>query len=295
MNPGGLSRARGPLGPAVAGTWYPADPAQLAAEVDRCLGAASDSAAATRGDIVALIAPHAGFVYSGPVAGRAFLRVRGARYERVVLLGPSHYFRFAGGAVPRSAAYRTPLGEVAIDAGALGRLAGAPGLQVDDEPFRREHSLEAEIPFLQRTLAPGFRLLPVLIGAGTTGEAAESVAKALAPFLGPASLVVVSSDFTHYGPRFDYVPFTDDVPAGIDRLDRGAIERILAWDRVGFEGHIARTGATICGRDAVGILLRLLPAGCAGELAGYDTSGRITGDWLHSVSYASLVFRRPAA
>lgn len=277
----------GCVGPAVAGTWYPADPRALAAEVDDYLARGPDGAAAAP---AALVAPHAGFRYSGPVAALGFRRARPADFDRVLLLGPSHYFRLEGAVLPRAATYRTPLGEVPIDRAAVEALGAAAVVQCRDEPFGPEHSLEAEIPFLQRRLAPEWRLVPVLLGAGIAGDGAARVAEALRPLVGPRTLVVVSSDFTHYGPRFDYVPFTDDVPRGIERLDMGAVEPLLAWDAAGFEDYLARTGATVCGRAALSVLLRLLPAGLAGELAGYDTSGRITGDWSHSVSYASLAF-----
>jgi AmmeMemoRadiSam system protein B len=247
------------------------------------------------GRILALIAPHAGFVYSGAVAACGFRGLRDTRVDRVILAGPSHYAAFRGAVVPSAGAYRTPLGEVPIDTEAIAQLESA-WVKLDDEPFRPEHSLEAEIPFLQRVLRPGWRLLPVLLGAGTSGPGAESVAQALRPLVGSETLLVVSSDFTHFGPRFGYVPFDTDVPTRIEKLDMGAIDRILAHDPQGFEDYVQRTGATICGRDAIGVLLRLLPRGLSGDLAGYDTSGRMTGDWDHSVSYASLVFRqRPGA
>ncbi len=290
MSPGEPPAGTSVLGPAVAGTWYPEDAHDLVSEVDRHLAAGT-----TAGGAAALIAPHAGFAYSGAVAGRGFAHAVGARVDRVVLIGPSHYAAFAGGAAPRADFYRTPLGDVRIDRLAVDVLEGRPGLRLDDGPFRREHSLEAELPFLQRGLAPGWKLVPVLIGAGTRREAGARVADALRPLLGPRTLVVISSDFTHFGPRFGYVPFDDDVPARIERLDTGAIERILAWDVAGFEDYTAATGATICGRDAIGVLLRLMPAPLRGTIAAYDTSGRITGDWVHSVSYASIVFRSPAA
>ena len=104
---------------------------------------------------------------------------------------------------------------------------------------------------------------------------------------------MISSDLTHYGPRFNYVPFRHDVPKRIRQLDMGAVERILAWDLAGFEAYVEKTGATICGRNAIRVMLDLFPDGLQGELAAYDTSGRITGEWDHSVSYASLAFREP--
>lgn len=276
------------LGPTVAGSWYPAERESLAREVDLHLARAPEVSGS--GAVAALIEPHAGFRYSGAVAACGFGHVRAARFARVLLLGPSHHFAFAGCALPSATAYRTPLGEVEIERDVIDPLAGDAGIRIGDEPFRPEHSLEAEIPFLQRCLVPGWRLVPVLIGAGTEGDAAQRVADRLRPLVEPQTLVVVSSDFTHYGPRFGYVPFVDDVPERIRKLDMGALRHILDWDRAGFEAYVLDRGATICGRDAIGVLLRLIPGGLAGRLAGYDTSGCITGDFAHSVSYASVVF-----
>jgi AmmeMemoRadiSam system protein B len=288
----------GVLGPAVAGSWYPADGAALERQLDgffRDAGSDGDGRSTPAGKAVALIAPHAGFVYSGLVAARGFHRVGAEGYDRVVLLGPSHYASFDGAILPAASVYRTPLGDVPIDDEACRTLRRRDGFRVDSGPFRPEHCLEAEIPFLQHRLGVGWRLLPVLVGKLGMGADAERLADGLRPLLGARTLVVVSSDFTHYGPRFGYLPFGQDVARRIEKLDMGAVERILARDSSGFEEYVNRTGATICGRAPIRVLLELTPADAEGRLAAYDTSGRITGEWDHSVSYASLVFHAAAS
>jgi len=282
------------LGPTVAGTWYPRSPSELERELQAMFASAPPPAAAS-GSIVAVIAPHAGFVYSGAVAAAGFRPLDGGSVRRVLLVGPSHYEAYDGGATVRAAAYVTPLGEVPLDLEAIDRVAERPGIRIAAGPFRLEHCLEAEIPFLQSTLRPGWRLLPVLVGAGSSVGGRERLAEALRDVVDDETLIVVSSDFTHFGPRFRYVPFREDVPRRIRELDHGALERILALDRAGFIEYVRETEATICGRDAIDVLLRLLPQDTHGTLEAYDTSGRITGDWNHSVSYASLVFRRREA
>lgn len=282
--------------PAVAGRFYPADPQELEAVVRGYLAqAAGPVASAPRKAVKALIAPHAGYVYSGAVAGAGFQHLSGLSVERVLLVGPSHYEPFHGGAVPAAGRYVTPLGEIPIDVEAVRRLERRPGVTVSDRPFEREHSLEMELPFLQETLRAGWCLLPVLVGPSSAPSSLQQLAEALGESVTAQTLVVVSSDFTHYGPRFAYVPFRDDLPRRLRELDMGAVNRILAGDRAGFETYIAETGATICGSKAIDVLLRLLPEGSVGSLAAYATSGSLTDAWDHSVSYASLVFRAPRA
>jgi AmmeMemoRadiSam system protein B len=282
------------LGPTVAGTWYPAEPNDLQQQVDALLESCPASDRAERpggGQTLAVIAPHAGFIYSGSVAAAGFRHLRRARYRRVILFGPSHYAAIAGAVVPSVGRYRTPLGLVELDTATIERLAARPGVRIDDEPFYPEHCLEAEIPFLQRILEPGWRLVPMLLGSAGEGQSLQTVADAVRPWVDQTTLLVASSDFTHYGHSFHYVPFETEIPRRIRELDHGALERILAGDLDGFEAYVARTGATICGRDAIGLVLRLLPAQREAILAAYDTSGRLTGTWDHSVSYASLIFR----
>ena len=281
-------RHRARLQPAVAGSWYPREREALAALVDGLLEGAAGRAAGPVSPMAACIVPHAGFAYSGAVAASAFFRLRGLSFDRVVLLGPSHYFGFHGAAIPDAAdAYGTPLGDVPIDVDAVAALRRAPLFRADDTLFEPEHALEAELPFLQRVLSPEVPIVPVLLGGGTTYAEAGRVAVALAPHRTGSTLLVVSSDFTHFGPRFDYVPFDDDVPARIRELDLGAIAAIESGAH-DFERYVEASGATICGRRAIDVLLAL-PDGCGGAtLIEYDTSGRMTGTWDHSVSYAAI-------
>jgi AmmeMemoRadiSam system protein B len=274
------------LGPAVAGTWYPASPVALAEQLDELLGPPVER----RSRLRALIAPHAGYRYSGKVAAAAFRLLWKARFREVLLIGPSHHFAYSGAALPSAAGYRTPLGSVPIATEVVRELGERPGVMIDDGPFEKEHALEAELPFLQHVLAEGWRLVPMLIGSGSSDDDVERIVRALDDRVGPATLVVVSSDFTHYGPSFRYVPFKDDLPRKLDALDRGAFEPLLAGDRVAFTEYVQSTGATICGRQAIEVLLGILPEPFCGSLVAYDTSGRITGSWDHSVSYAALAF-----
>jgi MEMO1 family protein len=281
----------GVLGPAVAGRWYPADRAALASLVDTLLDGAAKASGSPAGGSSAAIAPHAGFAYSGLVAATALRTIAGAGVTRVVVIGPSHYFGFGGACVPdRAEVYRTPLGDAPIDRDGTAALREAPVFRSDDRLFEPEHALESEIPFLQRLMGPTFSVVPILLGGGATREDATRVAAALAPLLTPETRLAVSSDFTHFGPRFGYVPFEDDVPGRLRELDLGAIRAIELGDAVGFARYVDRTGATICGRLAIDVLLRLPCSANGGSLLAYDTSGRMTGQWDHSVSYAAVAF-----
>ena len=277
------------LGPAVAGSWYPRNREELAGLVDSLLDDAAARSTVAPGPLAALVAPHAGFAYSGAVAASAFCRLRGHAFDRIVLLGPSHYFGFHGAAIPDAAtAYRTPLGDVSIDGEAVAALRETAGFRADDRMFEPEHALESHLPFLQRVSGRDVAVVPVLLGGRATYEEAKHIAHGLARFLDPSTLVLVSSDFTHFGPRFGYVPFTDDIPARLRDLDLGAVAAIEAGDAADFARYVETTGATICGHRAIDVLL-LLPGAAAGAtLLEYDTSGRMTGTWDHSVSYAAI-------
>jgi AmmeMemoRadiSam system protein B/AmmeMemoRadiSam system protein A len=278
---------------ALAGAWYPADPAALKAQVDGFLAAARGGAAA--GTLRALIVPHAGYAYSGPTAGEGYALVKGRTYRRVLILAPSHYSGFRGLSVDAVDAYRTPLGDVPLDLEAIKTLRASPLVRADADARAREHSIEIQLPLLQRALAPGWRLVPVLVGQ-LGGADDRAAADLLRPLADDGTLVVVSSDFTHYGPRFDYQPFRLDArtPERLKELDEGAIARILDKDAAGFLAYQGQTGITVCGYRPIDILLRLLGPGARVARVAYTTSGALTGDYENSVSYAALSVTDPA-
>lgn len=178
--------------PAVAGQFYPEDPGELQALVGNLLDAvprAEDAAPK------ALVAPHAGYIYSGAVAASAYARLSPYRdvYERVILLGPCHRVPVAGMALSAAQAFRTPLGDVPVDRAAVAELE-AQGVVVSEPPHRHEHSLEVHLPFLQAVLGE-FRIVPVVVGEASP-QAVADLLEAL--WGGPETLIVVSSDLSHY-------------------------------------------------------------------------------------------------
>jgi len=244
--------------PAIAGSWYPGDRASVIAAIDRLLRVAS-VAPSLAGKPIALIAPHAGWRYSGAAAAAAFKNLHPGDFTRVVLVGPSHQGAFAGFSVSDAQAYRTPLGDVPVCADAAGLRDGQIVRDVSGVDAH-EHSLEIEIPLLQRTLG-SFCLVPILAGE-TTAPMEQRLAEKLAPLHDGKTLFVVSSDFTHYGPSYDYTPFGPTAAGAHDKIaamQRQAISLLEKKDAPGFRRFLATTGATICGRRPISVLLELLP------------------------------------
>jgi MEMO1 family protein len=208
--------------PAAAGTFYPAEAARLRATVETYLAAA---VGATGGPIPkAVIAPHAGYVYSGPVAGHAFapLGQGGASgISRVVVIGPAHFVSVRGLAVPTVLAFRTPLGDVSLDGEAIEAIRGLPQVEVADAPHRPEHALEVELPFLQSVLGE-FALVPLLVGEAAPEEV-EEVLDRLGG--GQDTLIVVSSDLSHYEPYARAREHDAATAAAIERLDGTSLGR----------------------------------------------------------------------
>ncbi len=206
--------ARGVRFPAVAGLFYPETGDALAATVDRLL----ESAAAPPGVAPkAIIAPHAGYEYSGPIAAQAYARLRLGSWRRVVLMGPSHRCSFRGIALPGAASFRTPLGDVRIDSVSADAVLELPQVSVAPEAHDHEHSLEVHLPFLQRVLGD-FALVPLAVGTATPDEVA-----AVLDLLWDETLIVISSDLSHYESYRSAQDHDAATAAAIERLDPEAL------------------------------------------------------------------------
>ena len=219
--------------PAVAGMFYPAAPDALDRVVRAALAAARVDAVPAK----AIVAPHAGYVYSGLIAGSAFRSVAhlADRITRIVLLGPSHRCRFAGIAVPSATGFATPLGTIAVDRAACDRALALPEVHLFDQAFDGEHALEVELPFIQ-VLWPQAAVVPLIVGEASA-EAVAAVFEAL--WGGEETLIVISSDLSHY---HDY-----EAALALDLGTSQAIEAIMP-------GKL--TGSTACGHRALAGLLR---------------------------------------
>lgn len=271
----------------IAGTWYEGDPVRLARAVDAYLDAAR--LPALDGEIVAVIAPHAGHRYSGPVAGYAFAALRGRTFERVAVVSPFHNFDVHPLLVAAHSAYSTPLGEIAVDKESLLELdvvlKSELGFGLTPIARDREHSLEIELPFLQRALTGGFSLVPVMI-RGQEPAVARGLGLALAQVLKDKNaLLVASTDLSH---------FYDQQTA--NRLDAEMLKRFESFqpEKI-FEAE--RTGKGFaCGHAAVAAVLhaaRELGADRV-QVLHYATSGDVTGDFSQVVGYGAAVVLKPA-
>jgi AmmeMemoRadiSam system protein B len=264
--------------PAVAGRFYPSDPQELTSLVQKYSQPDSQH---TPMPVKACLVPHAGYMYSGHVAGAVFARV--ALPKRIIVLGLRHYPRGEQAAILSSGAWRTPLGDAPIDVGLAGALRReCPLLREDSVAHSREHSLEVQVPFLQ-ALAPGFSFVPVALGS-VQFESLVSMGEGIARVLGNSKqdvLLLTTSDLNHY---------EDD--ATTRTKDRKAIDRMLALDARGLYDTCRNEEISMCGLGpAVAMLAALNALGAdKAELLKYATSADVSGDRSQVVGYAGMIF-----
>lgn len=269
----------------LAGRWYPADANELKKEVGQLF---QKSDIKPDKDIIALILPHAGYQYSGRTAAMG-IQSLGRQYKRIIVIGPSHYMPMEDVlSIPRETIYQTPMGQVAIDTEFVDKLLKYPQFQVIPKANQAEHSTQIQVPLLQYG-QKDFKL--VLIVAGQCSmQTITKAAAILNSLVDKDTLVIASSDFVHYGPNYDYVPFKKNVQEEIKNLDMGAYKYIEQLDSNGFMEYKNKTGATICGYIPIAILLSMLDKTTQAHLVNYATSGQLTGDFTNSVSYFSIAF-----
>jgi len=272
--------------PAVAGLFYPKDPAELAKIVEACLAQAEMQPGF---ELKALVCPHAGYVYSGPIAASGFRQAAGRDYTTVVVMGPSHYASLRGASITNADFWRTPLGDVQISEKArilakLPPFAMEPECHVERPSWWRqssrsapaqdtadtwEHSVEVEIPFLQKTLK-SFSLVPVVVGSLPPRDAA----RALLQIVDDKTLIVASSDLSHY-----------DTYENARTRDRRCVDAICALDGDSIEPEDA------CGARPIQVLIEIARMkGWHGRILDLRSSGDTAGDKAHVVGYAAIAF-----
>ena len=254
--------------PAVAGLFYPDDSHQLQHDIDSFLSAARQTGEVPK----ALIAPHAGYIYSGPIAASAYINLLPVRatIKKVILLGPSHRVAFSGLAAPSASEFMTPLGSIRIDQNILKQVLSLPQVSVIDAAHAEEHSLEVHLPFLQ-TVLDDFQLVPLVVGDASAEEVAEVLELIWG---GPETLIVVSSDLSHY---HSYA-----IAKQLDQATSLAIENCQP-EKIQFE--------MACGRNPVNGFLKLAKQkGLHGKTLDLRNSGDTAGTKERVVGYGAYAF-----
>ena len=277
--------------PAFAGRFYEAEPERLKAEVDCFLADAQTEGA---GDVQAVIVPHAGYVFSGGIAGKAFAQIAPkTRYERIFLLGPSHRAAFDGVSVDGGCDdYATPLGKVAVDREVCQELSQKGGMWTYlPEAHRKEHALEVELPFLQARLEVMPPIVPIVVGTQDRGKL-EQAAKELQPYFTPENLFVISSDFSHY-PSYEDAVRVDKATG--DAIQYGSVDaflKVIAWNA---DSHVRHLVTSACGQAPIAVLLMMMrqAGGLKMEHLGYCNSGdSVYGGADEVVGYHAFAVKR---
>ena len=269
---------------AVAGSWYPAEPSRLAAEVSRYVGAVRGGTdMPPHADVVALVAPHAGLMYSGPVAAYAYALLEPRRYDAIVLVGPSHYVGFEGASIWPRGAFDTPLGPLAIDEPLAARLLDNCDVLADvPEAHQREHSLEMQLPFLA-SFAPQTPIVPIVMGFQTR-ETAFALGDAIGSAIsGRHLLLIASSDLSH---------FYDATTAAM--LDHDVITRVEQADEEGLMTLLERRPDHACGGGPIVSVMHAARAEGAAHarVLRYADSGDVSGDKSSVVGYMAAALWR---
>ena len=271
----------------LAGQWYPAAPEALARMVDEFLDHAQRHLPPLDGEVVGLMAPHAGYIYSGPVAAYAFAAVRGQTYDWVAVVSPMHHPYTAPLLTTRHAAYATPLGLIPVDHALVDRLNAALearlGFGLTPVANDPEHSLEIELPFLQRALGGPFSLIPVMVRSQMP-RVARALGEALAAVLrGRNALLVASTDLSHYYPQ-----------SVAEVFDRELLRRVEAFDPEAVLRAEEEGKGFACGKGALAAVMWAAKAlgATRARVLRYATSGDTSGDYSAVVGYGAAAFLR---
>jgi AmmeMemoRadiSam system protein B len=301
------------LPPLFAGAWYDKEPSKLKASLDKLFANASarpsiDQTAQTArplvfgvrsksvsGKIIAAIVPHASYQYSGSTAAAFYGKVRGQKVTRVFIIGPAHREHFHGCALPVNKYMCSPLGKLPLDIATVRRLQAYHLFSAPYDRMKKEHSIEMQLPLIQHVFGV-VSIVPIEVGQLQDVAEVRTVAKLLRRFIRPTDLIVVSSDFTHYGPRYKFQPFGKDPIKDIRTLDTSAFESIYKRQPGNFIEFQKETHDTICGLYPCAILLAMLPAHCEASLLDYENSSGVNkAPDGNMVSYMTIVFTEKKA
>jgi AmmeMemoRadiSam system protein B/AmmeMemoRadiSam system protein A len=278
-----------------AGSWYESDPAKLATQLQTYLQNAQRELSPSEETIqnqavLAIVSPHAGYMFSGSTASYSYEFARHAAPKRIFVMGPSHHLAIHGVALPQAVSFETPLGNLQVDKETVEDLKSYPLFAIEPEVHRVEHSLELQLPLIKKAFGD-VKIVPLVIGQLQDESEVRLIAEVLKGYVRKGDLIVVSSDFTHYGPRYEYEPFKSEVRENIEKLDKEAFKLLSEVDVAGWLQFEQRTHATICGFYPCAVLCAMLPPDAHARLLKYSTSQDIVRDEEHnSVSYLAIEF-----
>jgi len=279
-----------------AGTFYEKSPTSLTNQIKECFthekGPGELPVNKRTKKLKAVIAPHAGYVYSGPCAAWAYKEITESEFaDLYIIIGPNHS---GNGSFVSVDMWKTPFGEVRVDKEfAKFLLKQNDQLKLNEEAFLKEHAVEVQLPFLQfatQDKMHSLKILPIIVDHELDYKKLALDLKEAVLETNRKVVVIVSSDFTHYGRNYRYLPFSQNVQENIYKLDRQAIDFIQKFDAEGFSEFNYDKITTICGQTAIAVLLSFVRAEKA-NLDQYYTSADITdGDYKNTVSYAAISF-----
>jgi hypothetical protein len=274
--------------PAVSGQFYSDDFSELTRQIERCFIKGPGTLPGRRKNLQlrGVIAPHAGYDFSGPTASWAYREIAESSFPDVfIVLGTSH----SGYKTCVSLSdWKTPLGIVKNDS----EFTKSLKIIDDEKAHLHEHSIEVQLPFLQfacKDKPENIRICPIMVN-DPNGVAEKIILSAKKQ--SKSVLIIASSDFTHYGQNYSYLPFVSNIKENLHKLDQSAIRKIMKLDIEGFKAHIEKTQATICGRSPITVLMEyMLKQGVKNSrLLNYTTSGDVLNDFSNAVGYAAISF-----
>jgi AmmeMemoRadiSam system protein B len=280
--------------PKFAGTFYESSETLLQKQIDDCFSGKrgpGEVPGKRKGALVGVIAPHAGYPYSGMCAAWSYKVIAESEIpDLYIIIGPNHHGAGSGISVET---FQMPFGLVRTDLDFANKLAAKGTLKVNEKIHQEEHSIEVQLPFLQFTLGretEKLKVLQILVGNDIDLKKAALDLKETLMDTGKKAVFILSSDFTHYGMDYHYVPFVEKIQESIYELDQEVIAPILKGDVNAWTLMLSEKDLTVCGVNAIELFLRTVKFHKA-DLEAYYTSGDLVGKYRNSVSYASIIFR----
>lgn len=238
-------------------------------------------------NVIAGISPHAGYQFSGPASAFTYKSIAESKDpDLYIILGVSHQ---GFSSCVSLEDWKTPLGIAKNDAEFGKVLAENAKIEINEELHQKEHSIEVQLPFLQ-FISESFRFSPLMVSNDINPKILGEKIRKTSEQMKKKIIVIASSDFTHYGPAYGYVPFSSEIKKNMYNLDIGAVDAIRSLNPEKFQEYLRSTGATVCGQMPISVLLNSINSKKA-ELLKYYTSGDISGDYSNAVGYSSIIFR----